>query len=268
MLYFVGLGLFDEKDVSVKGLEVIKNADKVYVEFYTSRLMGADKEKMEYLYGREIHVLDRQEVEQDPWWLEEAKDIDIAFLTGGDTMVSTTHVDIRLRAMEMGIETRLIHGSSIVSAICGLTGLQNYRFGKAATIPHPYTSTRGNTIISETPYDTILHNRQMGLHTAVFLDIDMNKGYMTVNQGIELLLKIDKKRGQNLIKDSIAVGIANAGSEKPIVKADFAENLESYDFGSPLHIVAIPADLHFVEAEALVKLAGAPESILEEGEEN
>ncbi len=82
------------------------------------------------------------------------------------------------------------------------------------------------------------------------------------------MLKIDEKRGQNLIKGSIAVGIANAGSEKPIVKADFAENLESYDFGSPLHIVAIPADLHFVEAEALVKLAGAPVSILEEGEEN
>jgi diphthine synthase len=108
----------------------------------------------------------------------------------------------------------------------------------------------------------------MGLHTAVFLDIDMNKGYMTVNQGIELLLKIDEKRGQNLIKGSIAVGIANAGSEKPIVRADFAENLESCDFGSPLHIVVIPADLHFVEAESLIKLADAPESILEEGDIN
>ena len=39
MLYLVGLGLADETDVTVKGLEVIKRAERVYLEAYTSILL-------------------------------------------------------------------------------------------------------------------------------------------------------------------------------------------------------------------------------------
>jgi len=39
--------------------------------------------------------------------------------------------------------------------------------------------------------------------------------------------------------------------------------LADREFGDPLHMLLIPGDLHHVEAEALVGLAGAPESILE-----
>ncbi|HPE50102.1 MAG TPA: diphthine synthase, partial [Methanothrix soehngenii] len=42
----------------------------------------------------------------DPSWLEEGRNKDIVFLSGGDAMVSTTHLDLRLRAIKMGIETR------------------------------------------------------------------------------------------------------------------------------------------------------------------
>ena len=38
MLYLVGLGLGDAKDITVKGLEIIKNADYVFLEAYTSIL--------------------------------------------------------------------------------------------------------------------------------------------------------------------------------------------------------------------------------------
>ena len=265
MLTFIGLGLFDEKDISLKGLEAILNADKIYVEFYTSRLMGTDIFKMERLYCNKIHVLSREDVEQHPDWLNDAKEQNIVFLTGGDTMVSTTHVDLRLRAIDMGIKTKLIHGSSIASAVCGLSGLQNYRFGKAVTVPHPYTS-RGKTIVSETPYDIIKMNTENGLHTLVFLDIDREKGFMTINRALELLLEVEEKRRESVMKIRIAVGIARAGSDEPVVKADYTQNLVDFDFGSPLHILVVPAQLHFVEAEALVKLAGAPQEILEAAE--
>ncbi|WP_135612718.1 diphthine synthase [Methanococcoides sp. AM1] len=265
MLDFVGLGLFDEKDISIKGLEKIHNADKVYVEFYTSILMGTDLEKMEELYQKKITVLSREDVEQHAEeWIADAKDMNVVFLTGGDTMVSTTHVDLRLRALDMGIETFLVHGASIASAICGLSGLQNYRFGKAATVPHPYVTSRGSRVVSETPYDTIKMNMDNGLHTAVFLDIDKDKGYMTVNEALDILLEVEDKRGEGVMTDRISVGIACAGSPSPVVKADYAQSLKSFDFGEPLHILIIPASLHFVEAEALVKLAGAPEGILED----
>ncbi len=45
MLTFIGLGLFDEYDISLKGLEAIREADLVYAEFYTSCLMGTNLEK-------------------------------------------------------------------------------------------------------------------------------------------------------------------------------------------------------------------------------
>ena len=39
MLYIIGLGLADEKDISVKGLEIVKKADRVYLEAYTAILL-------------------------------------------------------------------------------------------------------------------------------------------------------------------------------------------------------------------------------------
>ena len=39
MLYLIGLGLADETDVTVKGLEMIKKVERVYLEAYTSILL-------------------------------------------------------------------------------------------------------------------------------------------------------------------------------------------------------------------------------------
>lgn len=38
MFYIIGLGLADVKDVTVKGLEIIKRCSRVYLEAYTSVL--------------------------------------------------------------------------------------------------------------------------------------------------------------------------------------------------------------------------------------
>lgn len=259
MLTFIGLGLYDEKDISLKGLEAVRAADIIYLEFYTSYLMGTTIEKLEAFYGKPIRLLNREDVEQNPSWLADAVDRNVVFLTGGDTMASTTHVDLRIRAADMGIRTHLIHGSSITSAVFGLSGLQNYRFGKSVSIPFPYVSSRGNRVVTETPYDTIKFNRQNGLHTLVFLDINKEHGYMTVSEGLRLLLEVEDRRQEGVMKDRVVVGIARAGSEDVCVKADFAQNADRFDLGGPLQILIVPGNLHFVEAEALVKLAGAPD---------
>lgn len=39
MLYLIGLGLADERDITVKGLEVVRRADRVYLEAYTAILL-------------------------------------------------------------------------------------------------------------------------------------------------------------------------------------------------------------------------------------
>ena len=265
MLFFIGLGLYDEKDISVKGLEAVRGADKVYAEFYTSRLMGASDQDLERLYGKEIHLLSRNDVEVEPAWIEEARDKDVAFLIGGDPMVSTTHLDLRLRAMELGIKTRVIHSSSIITAVSGLTGLQNYRFGRSTTIPFDYV-IRGKRIVPETPYIVASENLQRNLHTLLFLDIH-NTEYMTVNKGVELLLEMEKNAGGGVLGNALGVGIARAGSDDATVKADRLCNLRNFDFGGPLHILVVPAKLHFMEAKALVALAAAPQEIVKESEQ-
>ncbi len=261
MLFFVGLGLYDEKDISLKGLEAVRAADTIYAEFYTSRLMGTTLERLQGLYGKEVRLLSRQDVEVDPSWLEEARERDVAFLVGGDPMVSTTHLDLRLRALESGIQTKVIHSSSIVTAVSGLTGLQNYRFGRSSTIPFPYQA-RGKRIIPETPYLVLKENMDRNLHTMLFLDIQ-NERYMTVNEGAGLLLEMGGAAGDSALLGHLGIGIARAGSEDAAVKADYLCRLSIHDFGGPLHIMVVPAKLHFMEAKALVALAGAPPEIAE-----
>jgi len=66
MLTFVGLGLYDERSVTVEGREAIADADRAFAEFYTSRLVGADVADLEAYHDTDIEVRDRAGVEQDP----------------------------------------------------------------------------------------------------------------------------------------------------------------------------------------------------------
>jgi hypothetical protein len=45
MLYLVGLGLADETDITIKGLDVVRKASRVYLEAYTSILL-VEREKL------------------------------------------------------------------------------------------------------------------------------------------------------------------------------------------------------------------------------
>ena len=103
MLTFIGLGLFDEYDVSVRGLDAIRNADTVFLEVYTSVLMGSSIERLEEYYGKKITPLYREDVEiHSDKIINAAKEGDAVFLTAGDSMVATTHSDIRCRCAEAG----------------------------------------------------------------------------------------------------------------------------------------------------------------------
>jgi diphthine synthase len=84
VLYVIGLGLGDEKDITVKGLEAVKGSTKIFLEQYTS-VLGVDKEKMEKFYGKTITIADRNmvECEAESIYLS-AKDEDVSFLVVGD----------------------------------------------------------------------------------------------------------------------------------------------------------------------------------------
>lgn len=254
-LTFIGLGLYDEKDLSIKALEEIKNSDKVFAEFYTSKMMGTSISKLEKFFGKKITVLNREDTEKGKIVLDSALKQKTVFLTGGDSMTATTHVDLRIRAIQKKIKTKIIHGSSIVSAVSGLLGLQNYKFGRSTTLVYPEKN-----FFPTSPYNIISNNKKMGLHTLVLLDInDDKKRYMTANEGLNLLLEMEEKEKQNIFNnDSIVCVVARAGSEQPIIRAECINNLKKIDFGLPLHTLVVPGNLHFMEIEALEILAHLP----------
>lgn len=260
MLYLVGLGLFDEKDISLKGLECLKNADKVYAEFFTSRLFGSSLDKLEELISKKIEVLVRNEVEEEHKFIDESENMDVALITGGDPLIATTHSEFIVQCARKGIDYKVIHASSILSSAPAISGLQGYKFGKVTTIPFP-----DYNFYPKSPYTAIEDNLKSNLHTLVLLDIQAhNNRYMTINQGLKYLMNInDSLEGKGLINyESLAIGIARVGSSDVVVKAGLISDLIKYDFGGPLHCIVIPADLHIVEAEYLVEVAGADSSIL------
>lgn len=248
MLIFIGMGLWDERDISCKGLEIARKADEVYIEFYTSKLMGTNLERIENFLGRKVIELERSDLEENCHWIvEKAKEKNVVILVPGDPMIATTHSALKYEAERRGVKTRIINAASILNAVCGLTGLHNYKFGKSATV---------SWIKSKTPIDVINQNLSINAHTLLFLDLHPKP--MLIRDAVEILIDIDKDIG-----DLFGVGIARAGSENPVIKCDRLEKLRDYDFGDPLHAIVVLAKLHFMEFECLNLFAGAPKELEE-----
>ncbi len=254
MLVFVGLGLCGNETISLQGLKVARGSDWVYAEFYTSPLPELDLDGLKTAIGKPIKTIDRKTMEEDPTEiLEKAKSGRVTILVPGDPMVATTHVDLRLRAARMGIPTSIVHSSSIISAVPGLTGLQSYKFGRSATIPFPDNP-------SKVPYEALVENSERGLHTLLLLDLRREEGkHMLAREGIEIMFSLESELGKGAFKEErLTVAIARAGCLNPVVRAGRAGDLVDVDLGPPPHVLVVPGKLHFLEEEALRVFAGAP----------
>jgi diphthine synthase len=64
-LVFVGLGLNDEKGISLRGLEETKTANHVFIELYTSLLPDFSLKHLEALSGKQVHVVSRRNLEEE-----------------------------------------------------------------------------------------------------------------------------------------------------------------------------------------------------------
>ena len=257
-LVFVGLGLHNEKGISLQGMEEAKTADYAFIELYTSLLPNFSIKRFEAMVNKQVRIVSRRDLEEEngALILNAAKRGKTVFLIPGDPFIATTHVSLRIDAEKRGIKTRIVHGASVISAIIGLSGLHNYQFGKTVTVPFPEN-------VSETPYNVIAQNKKHGLHTLCLLDLKVDeKRFLSINEALTLLLGIEQRRKEGIVTAStVAVGVARAGSNSPTLKADFTKELLKHDFGNPPQSLIFPGDLHFMETEALVTLAGAPETL-------
>jgi diphthine methyl ester synthase len=268
MLYLIGLGLSHETDITVRGLEIIKQCKRVYLEAYTSILMAADQESLEKFYGRPIILADRELVETgSDQILENAQNDDVAFLVVGDPFGATTHTDLALRARELGIPFTTIHNASIMNAV-GACGLQLYNFGQAVSIVFFTENWRPDSF-----YEKILENRKIGLHTLLLLDIkvkeqsieNMARGrliyepprYMSISTAAEQLLEIEQARKENCYSaETPCIAVSRLGSPKQTFKAGTLAEMVEYNSGEPLHsLVLLGNRVHDLEVEYMLEYA-------------
>lgn len=251
MLALVGLGLHDEKDLTIRGLELAKAADRVYIELYTSNWFGSLK-NLEKIVGKKIEILARKDLEEDcKKTIERAKKEAVVIFVLGDPLVATTHATLISDAKKAAVEVKIIHNASIVSAIAE-TGLHLYKFGATVTIPFA-EKTKGK--LPESVYETIKETKSRGLHTLCLLDVvaDEEK-FMTANEGMKILLELESKRKEKVFTDdTMVVVFARAGSDDfEIFYGSVAEILKK-DFGKPPMVLIISGVLHFTEKEFLEK---------------
>ena len=239
MLYLIGLGIGDEKDISLRGIDTCKTAKKVYLERYTCPLK-IDVKNLESIIEKEITVLDRAGVEESGDIIGSAETEDTVLLVGGDPLSATTHTQIILDAKEKGIDVEIVHSSSIFTAIAEC-GLSLYKFGKVVSLPRPQKN-----YFPTSPYDNICDNLKSDSHTLLLLDIGMS-----ANDAIDVISELETKIGSKiLLHDTKIVVCAHLGKKSKIVYGTLKE-LKNVDFGEHPHCIIVPAKLSFSEEEFL-----------------
>ncbi len=246
MLTLIGLGLFDELDLTLRGLEAAKNADKIYIELYTGKWSGS-LENLSGMVGKRLVELTRSDLEENSDNIvEEAKDKDIVILVQGDPLVATTHASLLMEARKKDVEIQVLHNASIFSSIAE-TGLHIYKFGQAVTIPFK-DKTKGN--LPQSIYDVIAGNKERDLHTLCLLDIIGEKGeYLNVSDALEILLRLEEENGKDVIAKDSKVVVFSAGKASKVFYGAVKKLLKRA-FELPA-VIVIPAKLHFTEKEYL-----------------
>lgn len=269
MLFLIGLGLGDESDITVKGLELLKQSSEVWLESYTAILTGVDVEALSKFYGKQVNVADREMIESGiQSIIERAKKDHISILVVGDPYGATTHMDLWLRARKMGTPIQVVHNASIMNAI-GVCGVNLYNFGQTVSIPLFQENWRPDSF-----YDKIEVNKNAGMHTLCLLDIKVKEPnfdklaktgkmefnppyFMTIAEACSQLLEVEEKKGRGVVSpETRCIGVARVGRHDQVVVAGTLQQIMQYPgFGEPLHSMVVVGEIHPLEEEILAEFA-------------
>jgi len=162
---------------------------------------------------------------------------DVAVFFPGDPLAATTHTEFLISARERKIPVKVLHNSSIFSAVAE-TGLQLYKFGKTATIPFSGKLENMKNILKE--------NKKVGAHTLLLLDLDAEAGlYMSAADAVKILLK------EKILKPSDKIVAAGAlGTENSEIVFAPAKTLLEKEISTPA-VLVVSGKLHFREKDFL-----------------
>ncbi|MEM2923213.1 MAG: diphthine synthase [Candidatus Nitrosocaldus sp.] len=249
MLILVGMGIHGYKGLSMEAMEVIKNASKVYVEAYTSPVRSKDIDALRALRANIVEV-HRWLVEDGRRILDEARAGDVVLLAYGDPLIATTHIELVVRAKSKGIGCRVIHSSSILTAVLGDCGLHVYRLGRVATVV-------SNPIANTSTYYALYSNLMQMNHTLLLLEYDQERDYfLAVDAALRLLLDCEAREHMHVIdEDTFVVVASRVGMEDMSIVGGRICSLLKYSdehgFGEPPHTLIVTGSMHFTEVEAL-----------------
>ncbi len=248
MLHLIGTGIWRWDDISVRGIEICRRADAIYLDEYTRRFDEAELEKLKAHIGKEIISANRKELEENLGFLERAKEEEIVLLVPGDPLLATTHITVLSEARKKGIDAEVVHGSNIHAALIGEAGLHIYKFGGSCTIP-----MKEKGIKPYSTYDKIAENMKRGLHTLVFFDTDPIRE-MPMREAIGILEEIESEKGLNVCggENWIIIGCRIGSTEQKLIYG-MIKQIKQIDFKGPCAAI-FPGKLHFSEEEFLETL--------------
>ncbi|HET6516966.1 MAG TPA: diphthine synthase [Nitrosopumilaceae archaeon] len=246
MLWFVGLGISGTDSVSVSTQKLLRQADMVYFEQFTSPISKTETSKIKKIVKSKLKIAKRWMVEDGTEILKNAKKKKVVLLTYGDPYIATTHIELRIRAIQEKIKTQTVHAASSITSLVGEAGLHYYKIGKIVTIMSELKTMT-------TPYYVIYKNLVDGNHTLLLLEYNQDsKFFLDPKQALDALIQTEKEQKRNVIQlSTFAIVASRIGFKSQKIISGKISTLRKIDFGKPPHTIIIPGKMHFTELDAI-----------------
>ncbi|HSD05040.1 MAG TPA: diphthine synthase [Nitrosopumilaceae archaeon] len=250
MLWFAGLGISGTDGMGLDVVKILKQADIVYLEIFTSPITKPELAKIKKLVKGKFKTAPRWLVEDGKAILEDAKRKEVVLLSYGDPYIATTHIELRTRAISEKIKTGTIHAASAITSLVGECGLHYYKIGKIVTMMQEQQS-------ASSVYYTTYDNLVAGNHTIIVLEYNQDaKFFLNPKDALNNLLLTESGQKRNVVDESsFAIVASRIGSKTQKIVAGKFSSLKKTDFGKPPHSIIIPGRMHFTESDALKVLA-------------
>ena len=226
-------------------------ADKVFIDAYTSTLVDGGIDEVERLLHRKVLKLRRRDLEEHAGDIlgQASEGLKIAVLVPGNPLIATTHISLITESVRKGLRYEVIPAPGIIPNALTMSGLMIYKIGKPVTITYPI-----NGVYSEYPYEVVKSNDSRNLHSLLLLEMDAEKGVMmSIKEAIEILKKLESIRGEGVFRpERKAVAVSSlCGSNQRICFSDLSSLANLPQHQGPHTLIITSPKLHFMEREAL-----------------
>ncbi len=244
----MGTGLRGENSLQKIVLDIVDRCGVVFLETYTSGPRNELSNAIERISGKQVILLSREEVEHEDKIIYAARKEDVSLLVVGDALTATTHNQLRLSALDSGIDVTIIEAPSIITSALSILGLQIYKLGRVVSLP--FVTEK---FFPRSPYDKITENMERELHTIILLDLTKS-GFMSIKEAFVILESMNERFGGHFDFEGKKICVVHAYGTKDqaLYYATFPD-LARIKYSENPSTIVIPGKLDFTESAFLKK---------------